>query len=234
MITIISLWEPRAPLPQWRFPSTFTQVLRRLTRWWYCSPLKLQIHFCNKSGEGILEVGRAERGMLPLKPQGCWRCWIPVFAGSILPGILFARLNAQERSQETCKHLLTLPRNSFRALAYLTVPEPTLVFCHKQYQVKYVPSSTTLTNVKQNFLWSCIHFMEAACLHLRNPEQSKNTISKLNEGVIAHIWQVFCNCVKCQLWKPKVLLSEQDYAWAWLVKCWIWCSWRSFPTYVIL
>lgn len=62
----------------------------------------------------------------------------------------------------------------------------------------------------------------------------KKSISKFNECVITYIQRIFFNCVMCRLWKSKEIFPEQDYAWAWLVKCWICWSWSSFPTYVIL
>lgn len=198
----------------------FPSGLRRLTWWWHCSPLKLQTHFCNKSGEGILGVGEQREGCLLSDHKAGGNAGSQLT--SVLPGILLATLNAQERSQDTCKHVLTLPRNSFRALTYLILFWANAAGILPQIIPDKLHSKLYHTDkwrVKQNFVWSCIHFMEAVFSPPKKFRAIRKSISKLNECVITYIWQIFCNCAMCQLWKSKVIFPEQDYAWGWLVKC---------------
>lgn len=107
----------RGWLPQRRFPSTFTQVSGGshddgIDHLWNCKHTST-----TKVEEGCWEWGGQRGGCFISnhKAGGDAGSQLP----SILSGILFATLNAQERRQESCKHVLTLPRNSFRALTCL-------------------------------------------------------------------------------------------------------------------
>lgn len=102
----------------------FPSGLRRLTWWWCCSPLKLQTHFCNKSGEGILGVGRAERGVPALRPQGWWKCWIPV----IICFAWYPPCNAECQGKKP-RHLQTCPDTSQKQLQSFDLPDSVLSQC---------------------------------------------------------------------------------------------------------
>lgn len=207
----------------------FHTGLRRLTWWWYCSPSKLQAHFCNKSGEGILEMGRAGRGVLPLKPRGWWRCWI-----TVIVHFAWYPLCNTESPGKKLRNLETCPDTSQKLFQSFdlpeSVPEPRLVFCHKQYQIKYIPNSTTQTNEEWNksFIQVKLYAFHGSCFSpLKKSRVIKKYFKSQRRCDHTHLTNILQLC--------NVSVGEtKSYAWAWLVKCWIWCSRRSFPTYVIL
>lgn len=160
------------PLPRWRFPP-FHTGLRRLTWWWCCSPLELQTHFSNKSGEEILDMGRREgdassqttRLMEMLDPSYHPFCLVSSLQHWMPRKEARKPANISWHFPETASELWPTWFCSWANTGILpqTIPD-------KKHSKLY---HTDKWRVKQNFLWSCIHIMEAVFLHLRNPEQSK-------------------------------------------------------------
>lgn len=148
MITIIFLREWRTPLPHWRFPSTFTQVSGGSHDDGVAhSPLELQTHFSNESGERDIGGGEDREGHASSQTIRLVEMLDPSYhpfylvSSFLCPGKKPGNLQTSPDPSQKQLQSFDLPGS---------VPEPTLVFCHKQYQTKYIPSSSTQTNEEWN------------------------------------------------------------------------------------